>query len=150
MTQTRKEARGHEGIAEKAQPIRSCRRGGRPRISSESAARFLRPPGAGLLGGALRRGERGGSMGGVGHHFLHSCFLCRKPLAGNRDIFMYRGNTPFCSEECRMAQMEADEAAEKTGKACARRLTHGAPPAREVEGPQECGNKVRAGSVLAM
>nr|GMD82299.1 FCS-Like Zinc finger 2-like [Ipomoea batatas] len=45
-------------------------------------------------------------------HFLDSCFLCRKPL-GNRDIFMYRGDTPFCSEECRQEQIEMDEAKEK-------------------------------------
>ena len=24
------------------------------------------------------------------HHFLDSCFLCKKPLFGNCDIFMYR------------------------------------------------------------
>lgn len=23
-------------------------------------------------------------------HFLEACFLCKKPLGGNRDIFMYR------------------------------------------------------------
>ncbi|XP_020978553.1 uncharacterized protein LOC107642618 [Arachis ipaensis] len=46
-------------------------------------------------------------------HFLHSCFLCKKPLGENRDIFMYRGDTPFCSEECRLEQIEIDEAKEK-------------------------------------
>ncbi|RWR80581.1 DUF581 domain-containing protein [Cinnamomum micranthum f. kanehirae] len=46
-------------------------------------------------------------------YFLDSCHLCKKPLGGNRDIFMYRGNTPFCSEECRQEQMDIDEAKEK-------------------------------------
>ncbi|XWS49633.1 hypothetical protein CRYUN_Cryun12cG0019900 [Craigia yunnanensis] len=46
-------------------------------------------------------------------HFLDACFLCKKPLGGNRDIFMYRGDTPFCSEECRQEQIEIDEAKEK-------------------------------------
>ncbi|XP_043710341.1 FCS-Like Zinc finger 2-like [Telopea speciosissima] len=46
-------------------------------------------------------------------HFLEACYLCRKPLGGNRDIFMYRGDTPFCSEECRQEQIETDEAKEK-------------------------------------
>ncbi|WOH09282.1 hypothetical protein DCAR_0728738 [Daucus carota subsp. sativus] len=32
-------------------------------------------------------------------HFLKSCFLCHKPLDNNNDIFMYRGDTPFCSQE---------------------------------------------------
>ncbi|KAG1362094.1 putative FCS-Like Zinc finger 3 [Cocos nucifera] len=50
------------------------------------------------------------------HHFLDSCFLCKKPLTGNRDIFMYRGDTPFCSEECRQEQIEMDEAMEKKWK----------------------------------
>ncbi|KAL8141805.1 hypothetical protein V2J09_014837 [Rumex salicifolius] len=47
-------------------------------------------------------------------HFLEACSLCKKPLGGNRDIFMYRGDTPFCSEECRNEQIEADEAMEKS------------------------------------
>ncbi|XP_074317636.1 FCS-Like Zinc finger 2-like [Silene latifolia] len=46
-------------------------------------------------------------------YFLDSCSLCHKPLGGNRDIFMYRGDTPFCSEECRQEQIDIDEAKEK-------------------------------------
>ncbi|CAJ2645929.1 hypothetical protein L195_g015530 [Trifolium pratense] len=46
-------------------------------------------------------------------HFLEACFLCKKPLGNNKDIFMYRGDTPFCSEECRQEQIEIDEAKEK-------------------------------------
>ncbi|XP_062222410.1 FCS-Like Zinc finger 1-like [Phragmites australis] len=82
-------------------------------------------------------------------HFLDACFLCLRPLAVNRDIFMYRGDTAFCSEECRRAQMEADETAERKERDMAKRLAQGAPPAREVDGPQERG-KVREGSVLAL
>lgn len=47
------------------------------------------------------------------HHFLDSCHLCKKPIAGGRDIYMYRGDTPFCSEECRQEQIEMDEGEEK-------------------------------------
>ncbi|KAJ6808243.1 uncharacterized protein M6B38_167790 [Iris pallida] len=52
---------------------------------------------------------------GAPRHFLDSCFLCKKPLgvACGRDIFMYRGDTPFCSEECRQEQIEADESLQK-------------------------------------
>ncbi|KAJ0970741.1 hypothetical protein J5N97_018700 [Dioscorea zingiberensis] len=50
------------------------------------------------------------------HHFLDSCFLCKKPLSSNRDIFMYRGDTPFCSEECRQEQIEMDESKETNRK----------------------------------
>ncbi|CAH8381125.1 unnamed protein product [Eruca vesicaria subsp. sativa] len=46
-------------------------------------------------------------------HFLDSCFLCKKRLGNNKDIFMYRGDTPFCSEECREEQINRDEAKEK-------------------------------------
>ncbi|XP_051146539.1 FCS-Like Zinc finger 3-like [Andrographis paniculata] len=46
-------------------------------------------------------------------HFLDSCFLCNRALNHNSDIFMYRGNTPFCSQECRQEQIEMDEASEK-------------------------------------
>ncbi|KAI3727862.1 hypothetical protein L6452_16482 [Arctium lappa] len=46
-------------------------------------------------------------------HFLDACFLCKKPLGCNRDIFMYMGDTPFCSEECRAEQIEMDESKEK-------------------------------------
>ncbi|KAE8721241.1 putative clathrin assembly protein [Hibiscus syriacus] len=45
-------------------------------------------------------------------HYLDACSLCRKSLH-NSDIFMYRGNTPFCSKECREEQIEIDEAREK-------------------------------------
>ncbi|CAI9095541.1 OLC1v1031523C1 [Oldenlandia corymbosa var. corymbosa] len=47
-------------------------------------------------------------------HFLDACFLCQKLLGANSDIFMYRGDTPFCSEECRQEQIEMDEAKEKS------------------------------------
>ncbi|XP_062185139.1 FCS-Like Zinc finger 1-like [Phragmites australis] len=39
---------------------------------------------------------------------LDACALCTKPLARDSDIFMYRGDTPFCSEECRYEQMQLD------------------------------------------
>ncbi|XP_059275810.1 FCS-Like Zinc finger 1 [Lycium ferocissimum] len=46
-------------------------------------------------------------------HFLDACYLCKKRIGDNCDIFMYRGDTPFCSEECRQQQIEKDEAKEK-------------------------------------
>ncbi|CAA2990464.1 Hypothetical predicted protein [Olea europaea subsp. europaea] len=47
-------------------------------------------------------------------HFLEACFLCKKRLGENKDIYMYRGDTPFCSVECRQQQIENDEAREKS------------------------------------
>jgi hypothetical protein len=39
---------------------------------------------------------------------LDACALCSKRLGRDSDIFMYRGDTPFCSEECRYEQMQLD------------------------------------------
>ncbi|KAF8768582.1 hypothetical protein HU200_007130 [Digitaria exilis] len=39
---------------------------------------------------------------------MDACSRCGKRLAGDLDIFMYRGDTPFCSEECRHRQMVSD------------------------------------------
>lgn len=42
-------------------------------------------------------------------HFLDTCFLCKRRLRHERDIFIYRGDTAFCSEECRHRQILRDE-----------------------------------------
>ncbi|XP_059637114.1 FCS-Like Zinc finger 14-like [Cornus florida] len=44
--------------------------------------------------------------------FLSSCHLCRKKLHG-KDIYMYRGESAFCSEECRYRQIVMDERKEQ-------------------------------------
>lgn len=44
--------------------------------------------------------------------FLNSCHLCKKNLHG-KDIFMYRGEIAFCSNECRSKQIMMDERKEK-------------------------------------
>jgi endogenous inhibitor of DNA gyrase (YacG/DUF329 family) len=49
-------------------------------------------------------------LGDLGSHKLDACALCSKPLTRNSDIFMYKGDTPFCSEECRYEQMHFDAA----------------------------------------
>ncbi|KAE8676569.1 inositol-3-phosphate synthase-like [Hibiscus syriacus] len=46
--------------------------------------------------------------------FLRSCCLCKRRLAPGRDIYMYRGDTAFCSLECREQQMKQDERREKS------------------------------------
>ncbi|KAM3370142.1 hypothetical protein ACQJBY_017816 [Aegilops geniculata] len=82
-------------------------------------------------------------------YFLDACFLCRKPIASNRDIFMYRGDIAFCSEECRTEQMEADEEMERKEKsASAKKLSQRPPSLGEVESPPR-PPKTRAGSILA-
>ncbi|KAF2291481.1 hypothetical protein GH714_025049 [Hevea brasiliensis] len=46
-------------------------------------------------------------------HFLRSCSLCKRRLVPGRDIYMYRGDSAFCSLECRQQQMNQDERKEK-------------------------------------
>ncbi|XP_039053431.1 FCS-Like Zinc finger 5-like [Hibiscus syriacus] len=51
--------------------------------------------------------------------FLQSCWLCNSRLAPGRNIYMYRGDTAFCSLECREKQMKEDERKEKNAIAAA-------------------------------
>ncbi|XP_057545114.1 FCS-Like Zinc finger 13-like [Amaranthus tricolor] len=44
--------------------------------------------------------------------FLSSCHLCKKGLI-DKDIYMYRGEKAFCSEECRQRQIGIDERKEQ-------------------------------------
>ncbi|KAI3672405.1 hypothetical protein L6452_38493 [Arctium lappa] len=46
-------------------------------------------------------------------HFLTLCHLCNRRLITGRDIFMYRGDSAFCSFECRQEQMNQDEKKDK-------------------------------------
>ncbi|XP_047073085.1 uncharacterized protein LOC124682447 [Lolium rigidum] len=48
--------------------------------------------------------------------FLKSCSLCWRELSPNKDVFMYRGDQGFCSEECRGQQILVDEARERRGQ----------------------------------
>ena len=41
---------------------------------------------------------------------MDACALCDKPLVRENDIFMYKGDTPFCTDECRHQQMRVDAA----------------------------------------
>ncbi|KAG8056847.1 hypothetical protein GUJ93_ZPchr0002g23915 [Zizania palustris] len=43
---------------------------------------------------------------------LRACSLCRRQLSPDKDVYMYRGDQGFCSEECRRRQIMNDEAKE--------------------------------------
>ncbi|KAG2574302.1 FCS-Like Zinc finger 2-like [Panicum virgatum] len=49
-------------------------------------------------------------LGAPGVPALDACALCAKRLGRDSDVFMYRGDTPFCSEDCRGEQMQIDAA----------------------------------------
>ncbi|KAF8772077.1 hypothetical protein HU200_006070 [Digitaria exilis] len=74
------------------------------------------------------------SSGGAGDvarrlHYLRQCFLCKGSIAGNRDIFMYKGDAAFCSDDCRQEQMDMDDALH----AVARRHRHLLMPSSSAE-----------------
>ncbi|XP_039032850.1 FCS-Like Zinc finger 10-like [Hibiscus syriacus] len=60
--------------------------------------------------------------------FLTSCHLCMKELLG-LDIFMYRGEKAFCSDECRYKQITKDDNHKQACRAEARKkpLSESAP-----------------------
>jgi hypothetical protein len=58
-------------------------------------------------------------LGEPGMPAQDACALCSKRLARDSDVFMYRGDTPFCSEDCRDDQMRRD--ARQAARAAARR-----------------------------
>ncbi|CAL0317879.1 unnamed protein product [Lupinus luteus] len=41
--------------------------------------------------------------------FLRACSLCKCPFVPGHDIYMYRGDSGFCSLECRQQQMKRDD-----------------------------------------
>ncbi|KAM0867747.1 hypothetical protein ACQ4PT_041788 [Festuca glaucescens] len=69
-----------------------------------------------------------------------ACFLCRRELSPDKDVYMYRGDQGFCSEECRRQQILSDEAREhdsmvrknRRGLPHHRRHYHGPRPAPAV------------------
>ncbi|GFQ06344.1 hypothetical protein PHJA_002778400 [Phtheirospermum japonicum] len=50
-------------------------------------------------------------------NFLRACSLCKRRLTPGRDIYMYRGDSAFCSLECRQRKMAEDERKEKCSSA---------------------------------
>jgi len=57
--------------------------------------------------------------------FLTACSRCRRELSANKDVYMYRGDQGFCSEECRWRQMLLDEAREHEAMVKKERLRRG-------------------------
>ncbi|KAG4959000.1 hypothetical protein AAZX31_13G070900 [Glycine max] len=70
--------------------------------------------------------RRHSSYFGDARHFLRACSLCKRPLVPGRDIYMYRGDSAFCSLECRQQQINQDERKEKFVMASKKKVV--APP----------------------
>ncbi|KAL8495731.1 hypothetical protein ACS0TY_019740 [Phlomoides rotata] len=80
-------------------------------------------------------------------HFLDSCSLCGRSLSNNSDIFMYRGNTPFCSQECRQEQIEMDEASEKRWKISSSKRSNKSRQTSDSTKESDTNKAVRTGTV---
>ncbi|KDP32696.1 hypothetical protein JCGZ_11988 [Jatropha curcas] len=65
-------------------------------------------------------------------HFLRACSLCKRRLVPGRDIYMYRGDSAFCSLECRQQQMNQDERKEKCSLASKKQAGVSTAAAQEV------------------
>ncbi|KAL4366953.1 hypothetical protein GQ457_05G008590 [Hibiscus cannabinus] len=76
-----------------------------PIISDDTFNEFPRNPGGGIS-------NSNHVVQDTTAPFLRSCCLCKRRLAPARDIYMYRGDTAFCSLECREQQMKLDETRE--------------------------------------
>ncbi|CAN6204538.1 unnamed protein product [Urochloa humidicola] len=59
--------------------------------------------------------------------FLRACSLCRRELCPNKDVYMYRGDQGFCSEECRRHQMLTDDARGREAMVRKERVRRGLP-----------------------
>ncbi|XP_015064141.1 FCS-Like Zinc finger 3 [Solanum pennellii] len=80
-------------------------------------------------------------------HFLDTCSLCQRTLAHNHDIFMYRGDTPFCSQECRQEQIEMDEANERKWKIAAAKRSSRTKTETQTTKETDSNKAVRNGTV---
>lgn len=80
-------------------------------------------------------------------YFLQACFLCKRRLGPDTDIYMYRGDAAFCSAECRHEQIVIDERKEKCS-AEVRKMKESSAPANNRQS-SSTNQSVRAGTVAA-
>ncbi|KAI7986129.1 Protein MARD1 [Camellia lanceoleosa] len=52
----------------------------------------------------------------LSQYFLRMCFTCKRQLKPGKDIYIYRGEQSFCSEECRFEEMLAERMAKAANK----------------------------------
>ncbi|KAJ1268688.1 hypothetical protein BS78_07G154000 [Paspalum vaginatum] len=81
---------------------------GHAHAASVVMKQIVRPRAAAVVAGA---GSRHGHA--FSCSFLKACYLCKRELCPDKDVYMYRGDQGFCSEECRWHQILVDEACER-------------------------------------
>jgi hypothetical protein len=99
-------------------------------------------------GGAFREAAAAGTSHFPGvAHFLEACFLCKRRLGPGTDIYMYRGDTAFCSAECRHELIVIDEREEKRS-AEAKKMKESSASANHCQS-SSTNQHVQAGTVAA-
>ncbi|GJN01930.1 hypothetical protein PR202_ga19234 [Eleusine coracana subsp. coracana] len=106
-----------------------------------------RPSGRGPLVSPAWRTSSWAGDGVVAGHVFWSLLRSAGSRSPQRDIFMYRGDIPFCTEECRREQIEMDEEMERKDTT-SKKVGQRAPSPKGVESPPR-PPKARAGSILA-
>uniref|UniRef100_A0ACD5YW50 Uncharacterized protein n=1 Tax=Avena sativa TaxID=4498 RepID=A0ACD5YW50_AVESA len=81
---------------------------GRPQIISKATLHSPKIPSSSSPWSPAAKTPTAATANATGS-FLQRCLLCHKDLAGNNDIYMYRGDKAFCSVECRCRQIFIDE-----------------------------------------
>nr|ADE77804.1 unknown [Picea sitchensis] len=81
-------------------------------------------------------------------HFLQACCLCKRRLGPGTDIYMYRGDSAFCSAECRHEQIVIDELKEKCYLEV-RKMKESSPAANHRQS-SATNQSIQAGTVAAI
>ncbi|XP_052164013.1 FCS-Like Zinc finger 6-like [Oryza glaberrima] len=81
--------------------------------------------------------------------FLRACGLCNRRLGPGRDTFMYKGDTAFCSLECRQQHITHEEWKEKRALAIATAAAAAPQPPPSMPDPTAAGSDNPAGGTLA-
>ncbi|XP_044479963.1 FCS-Like Zinc finger 15-like [Mangifera indica] len=76
--------------------------------------------------------------------FLQRCFLCQQPLLPSKDIYMYKGESAFCSVECRCRQIFNEEEDSIKKENCSLAAMKPA-SSSSASGSRRKGNKNRGG-----
>ncbi|KAI3833546.1 hypothetical protein MKW98_024545 [Papaver atlanticum] len=62
-----------------------------------------------LGGGSLKTASKGIFSSVSESNFMKACGLCRKKLSPLKNIFMYKGDQSFCSDDCRCRKILIEE-----------------------------------------
>ncbi|KAI3920637.1 hypothetical protein MKW92_020998 [Papaver armeniacum] len=62
-----------------------------------------------LSGGSIKTSSNGIFSSSSETNFLKACGLCRKKLSPQKNIYMYKGDQSFCSDDCRCRKILIEE-----------------------------------------